>query len=123
MLVFQLTSPNLETADILRAVMLDQINTWSRLDRLAEAGNVTQPFSDAIWKKHPTEMLHYVDWMAVYNNLGDDGRKIADVMVGSVESPGPLLRTDLAGGSRLQLVEVADPIAEGYLRRLESDRP
>lgn len=101
----------------LQALMLDQINHWSRLQRLAgDPAYSTAPFGPEQWHQHTTDStLWWADWGSIYEHLGDDGRGIADTRIGTPEAPGPVCRTPLFGGVSLVLVDVADPVAAGYL--------
>lgn len=116
MQILQFTCLNPQVCAALKTTMLDQVNTWSRLSRLAaDPDQTTAPFPASTWHSHTRLPVHWVIWANIYDHLGDDGRKIADVMIGSSSAPGPLLRTDLGGGAMLELVEVNDLIAAGYM--------
>ena len=104
----------------LRAVMVDQVNTWSRLQRLADDPEyVTAPFTVDDWHVHTTEAdLHWTNWDAVYTALGDDGRAIADQLLGEGPMQGILRHAPLVAALpdvRLEIVDVADLVAAGYV--------
>jgi hypothetical protein len=81
----------------------------------------------SVWREHTqTPGLWWVDWDAIYTHLGDDGRAIADQMLGDGPLQGILRLAPLVAAIpnlRLQLVEVADPVAEGYLPEPEPEAP
>ena len=114
MRVLKFTETDETVAEPLRERMLEQVNTWSRLTHLCnEPGYVTQPFSMDIWREHTTTPgLWWLDYDSLYANIGDDGRKIADWFVGQIGEPG--LMAGLADCT-LSLVEIDDPVWEGYL--------
>ncbi len=99
--------------------MVDQINTWSRLQRLAsDPEYVTNPFDGSIWHEHTvTAGLWWLDYDGVYDVLGDDGRLIADQMFGDGPLQGILKFAPLVQAlpnAKLEVVEVADLVAAGY---------
>lgn len=110
-----------EIAAYLRAVLLDQCNTWSRLQRLAsDPAYATLPFSEADWHTHIDDpAIHWADWDAIYAALGDDGRKIANTMIVGGEAVGILRRTSLhqpvPPEVMLELVEVDHLGGAGYV--------
>ena len=73
----------------------------------------------SIWHEHTTTPgLWWIDYASVYAQIGDDGRKIADQMLEPGQLTGILLRAPLAVAMpevKLQMVEVPDPVAAGYL--------
>lgn len=92
MKIIRFSATNAEIMQGLKQRLLTQINVWSRLQRLSEQGNDTQPFNDSIWKEHPTMPdTVWANWDDVYNNLGDDGRLIADQFLGDGQLQGVLL--------------------------------
>jgi hypothetical protein len=68
---------------------------------------------------HKTDpAVHWADWDAIYSALGDDGRKIADQMLGSGPLQGILRRAPLIADMpevKLQIIEVVDLVVSGYL--------
>lgn len=98
----------------LRFQMIDQINTWSRLQHLCDDPDyVTQPFQVSIWQPHTTlPGVWWLDFDMLYANLGDDGRKVADWAVGGVGELGVVPRLP---DCNLTLIEVTDLVWEGYL--------
>ena len=120
MKILQFPCPTNPLAEQLKAIMLEQVNTWSRLQRLAsDPEYTTQPFDMSIWHEHTvTAGLWWLDYDSVYANIGDDGRKIADQMFKPGLLTGILLHAPLVVAMpdiKLQLVEVPDPVAAGYL--------
>jgi hypothetical protein len=120
MKILQFLCPQDPPASQLKLLMVDQVNTWSRLQRLSsDPDYVTQPFDASIWHEHTTTPgLWWLDYDSVYAHIGDDGRKIADQMLGNGALQGILKMAPLVQalpGTKLELVEVADPIAAGYL--------
>ncbi len=120
MKILQFLCPQDPPAEQLKTIMMEQVNTWSRLSRLSsEAAYVTDPFDMSIWHEHPqTAGLWWLDFDAVYAALGDDGRKIADQFFGDGPLQGILLTVPLVAeipGTRLGFVDIDDPVADGYL--------
>ncbi len=119
MKILQFICPTDTLAQEVQRLMIDQFNTWSRLQRLAQdPGYVTQPFSTSQWRVHQTDpTLHWLDWDSVYANLGDDGRRVADQMLGTGPLQGNMLDDPVVPDmpeTTFQIVDVADPVAEGY---------
>jgi hypothetical protein len=128
MRVLQFLCPLNPPAEQLKQLMVDQINTWSRLRWLStDPEYTTAPFDTSIWREHiTTEGLWWLDYDSTYAQIGDDGRKIADQMFEPGPLTGILLHAPLVvemPEMKLQLVEVADPIAAGYLPEPESTEP
>ena len=104
----------------LRQVMVDQVNTWSRLQRLTDDPDyVTAPFTVGGWRVHTTDPdLNWTNWDAIYNALGDDGRAIADQLLGEGPMQGILRHAPLVAALpdvRLEIVEIEDLVAAGYV--------
>jgi hypothetical protein len=128
MRVLQFLCPLNPPAEQLKQLMVDQINTWSRLRWLStDPEYTTAPFDTSIWREHTTtEGLWWLDYDSTYAQIGDDGRKIADQMFEPGLLTGILLHAPLVVAMpdmKLQLVEVADPVAAGYLPEPESTEP
>jgi hypothetical protein len=120
MRVLQFLCPLNPPAEQLKQLMVDQINTWSRLQWLAnDPEYTTQPFDLSVWREHTvTAGLWWLDYDSIYAQIGDDGRKIATQLL----EPGPMAGNMLLAplvetmpDLKLQMIEVADPIAAGYL--------
>ena len=120
MRVLQFLCPLNPPAEQLKQLMVDQINTWSRLQWLADDPEyITQPFDLSVWREHTvTAGLWWLDYDSIYAQIGDDGRKIATQLL----EPGPMAGNMLLAplvetmpDLKLQMIEVADPIAAGYL--------
>lgn len=112
----------------LKQLVIEQANTWSRLQRLSNDPNyTTSPFSVDLWKPHTTIAgLYWLNYDSIYNNLGDDGRLIADQMLGDGPLRGILKNAPLVNAlpdSKLEVVEVLDLVADGYLPEPESLEP
>jgi hypothetical protein len=125
MRVLQFLCPLNPPAEQLKQLMVDQINTWSRLQWLAnDPEYTTQPFDLSVWREHTvTAGLWWLDYDSVYAHIGDDGRKIATQLL----EPGPLTGIVLLAplvstmpDLKLQMIEVLDPVAAGYLPEPES---
>lgn len=128
MRILQFLCPQDPPASQLKALMVEQINTWSRLQWLADDPQYgTAPFDGSVWREHTTTAgLWWLDYDAVYAHIGDDGRKIADQMLGTGPLQGILRLAPLVAAMpslKLQLVEVADPVAAGYLPQPASMTP
>ena len=120
MKILQFLCPTNPPAEQLKQLMVDQINTWSRLQWLANDPEYsTAPFDASIWHEHTTtEGLWWLDYDSTYAQIGDDGRKIADQMFEPGPLTGILLHAPLVvemPDMKLKLVEVSDPVAAGYL--------
>ena len=120
MRVLQFLCPLNPPAEQLKQLMVDQINTWSRLRWLAnDPEYTTQPFDLSVWREHiTTEGLWWLDYDSVYANIGDDGRKIATQLLEPGPMGGIMLLAPLVAAMpdlKLQMIEVAEPIAAGYL--------
>jgi hypothetical protein len=128
MKILQFLCPQDPPAEQLKALMLAQVNAWSRLQRLAnDPEYTTNPFGPEVWHEHTeTEGLWWVNWDAIYSNLGDDGRFIADQMLGSQPLQGILKNAPLVNAlpsTKIEIVEVADLVAAGYLPEPEILEP
>jgi hypothetical protein len=128
MRVLQFLCPQDLPATQLKQLMIDQANTWSRLQRLStDPEYTTAPFDTSIWREHTTTAgLWWFDYDNVYANIGDDGRKIADQMFGTGALQGILRLAPLVQahpGTKLELVEVSDPVSSGYLPKPERTEP
>ena len=120
MKILQFLCPANPPSSQLKQLMVDQVNTWSRLQRLAsDPEYTTDPFDVSIWREHTvTSGLWWLDYDSVYANIGDDGRKIAYQMFEPGLLTGILTHAPLVVAMpdmKLQLVEVPDPVAAGYL--------
>lgn len=120
MKILQFLCPQNPPAEQLKQIMVDQINTWSRLQRLtSDPDYSTDLFDVSIWHEHTiTPGLWWLDYDAVYQHIGDDGRKIADQMLGTGPLQGILRLAPLVQAlpsTRLDLIDVPDLVADGYL--------
>ena len=72
----------------------------------------------SVWKEHTVNIgLWSLNYDNVYNNLGDDGRAIADQMFGDLEFQGVLKASPLVDGvpeTQIQIIDVSDLVASGY---------
>jgi hypothetical protein len=107
-------------AEQLKQLTVDQLNTWSRLRWLSTDPNyVTAPYDASIWQAHQTiPGLWWLDYDSLHTHVGDDGRVIADQMLGTGPLQGILRLAPLVQelpGTRLELVDVDDPVAAGYV--------
>ena len=118
--VIQFLCPDPLLAEKIKERVLAQANIWSRLQYRAEDPEYgTSPFGMDEWHQHTqTAGLWWANYGAIYEHIGDHGRKIADHMFGDGQRDGILLRAPLVEDDpdmRLQIVDVQDPVAEGYL--------
>ena len=125
MRVLQFLCPLNPPAEQLKQLMVDQMNTWSRLQWLADDPEyITQPFDLGVWREHTvTAGLWWLDYDSVYGQIGDDGRKIATQLLEPGPMTGIVLLAPLVATMpdlKLQMIEVADPVAAGYLPEPES---
>jgi hypothetical protein len=122
MKVIQFILLHAETAEELKQRILHQANTWAGFKYLREddPDYSTDPFDMDEWHAHlETPGLWWADYGKIYAHLGDRGREVADQMFGT-DGPlqGILLHAPLSldyPDCRLQIVEVDDPVAAGYL--------
>jgi hypothetical protein len=104
----------------IRQKMLDTINRWSRLQWLANDPEYqTAPFGAEQWHTHTTDSdLSWADVDAIYPHLGDTGRQEWDERLGDGPLQGILRMAPLLQAlpdCKLEIVDVADPVAAGYL--------
>jgi len=120
MRIIQFTCHVPQVREGLKALMVQQINVWSRLERLAgDPSQVTQPMTTGIWSTHLDQPdLTWANYDAIYASLGDDGRVIADQMLGDGPMQGILLNAPLMPSvdpaMRLVIVQVDDLVASRY---------
>jgi hypothetical protein len=122
MKVIQFILLHAETAEELKQRILHQANIWAGFNYLREddPDYSTDAFDMDEWHAHlETPGLWWADYGKIYAHLGDRGREIADQMFGT-DHPlqGILLNAPLSldyPDSHLQIVEVDDPVAAGYL--------
>jgi hypothetical protein len=120
MKILQFTCTQNPPVEQLKTLMVEQINAWSRLGWLtSDPAYVTSQFDHTIWREHTTTPgLWWLSFDDVYNALGNDGRAIADQFLGDGPLQGLLLAVPLVPtlpGTQLQLIEVSDLVAAGYL--------
>ena len=120
MKILQFYCPQDPPATELKECITEQANIWSRLHRLsADPAYITDTFRVDAWKEHTTKPgLWWVDYDSIHAALGDDGRTIANHLIGSPVVKGVLQKApfnDVSPESVLEMVDVADPVAEGYL--------
>lgn len=130
MKIIQFILLHAETAEELKQRILHQANTWAGFNylRVDDPDYTTDPFGMDEWHAHlETPGLWWADYGRIYEHLGDRGREIANQMFGAGERlQGILLNAPLSLGypdARLQIVEVADPVADGYLAAPEDIEP
>ncbi len=120
MKILQFLCPQDPPATQLKEIMVDQINTWSRLSWLTnDPAYVTIKYDGSIWHEHTTTPgLWWLDYDSIYSSLGNDGRKICDQMLGDGALQGILKLSPLVQAlpdTKLETVEIADLVASGYL--------
>ena len=118
--VIQFHCPNPEVAEELKAAILEVANEFSGLPFRAEDPEyITNPFGMDEWREHTqTPGLWWANYGAIYQHLGGSGRKLADRLLGFGPLQGILRHAPLAlayPDMRLEIVDVQDPVAEGYL--------
>jgi hypothetical protein len=124
MKILQFYCPNDPPATELKECITEQANIWSRLTRLSsDPDYVTAVFSVDTWKEHTTRPgLWWVDYGSIHAALGDDGRMIANHLIGSEVIKGALQKApfnNLSPESVLELVEIDDLVAAGYMANTE----
>jgi len=72
MKILQFLCPSNPPAEQLKQLMVDQINTWSRLQWLAnDPEYTTQPFDLSVWREHTTTAgLWWLDYDSLRANRG-----------------------------------------------------
>jgi hypothetical protein len=120
MKIIQFTCPDDEIATKLKELMVNQVNEWSRLKYLAnDPEYVTSFWGPDIWQEHlETPNLWWTNYDAIYDNLGETGRNIADQMLGFGNWQGIMRLVPLViqmPDMLLQIVDIEDPVAAGYL--------
>lgn len=128
MKLIQFRCPIPQVAAGLQQVMLEQVNTWSRLNWLPDDPNyVSQPFGMEQWSQHTTDPdLYWANWGAIYDNLGDDGRVIADRFFGDGPLQGLLRTVPLLPqfpSMLLEIVDVPNLVEAGYVSPPDTDLP
>jgi hypothetical protein len=114
---FRATDPD----DIQAAIgaMLVTVNGWSLLDFRArnDADQVTQPWGPDAFSQHAEDPeLWWANWSQVYPHLGEIGRGLADLNIGTPDNLGILIGSPLgARDITLHLLDVADLVAAGYV--------
>jgi len=104
----------------LKKLLVDQFNTWSRLNWLTtDVDYVTKKYDPSIWQKH-TKIpgLWWLNYDDIYIGLGDDGRAIADQLLGDSQFQGALKSAPLVNGmpdTQLKIINVIDLVESGYM--------
>lgn len=124
MKIIQFYCPQDPPASELKACITEQANIWSRLSMLTtDPAYVTAAFDVNAWREHTAKPgLWWVDYDAIHSALGDDGRKIANHLIGSDVLKGVLQKAPFSNESTavLEIVDVADPVAAGYMQEQPS---
>jgi hypothetical protein len=116
-LQFRATDPG----DIQAAIgaMLVTVNGWSLLDFRArnDAEQVTQPWGPEVFRQHIADPeIWWTNWSQIYPHLGEIGRGLADLNIGTPDNLGILIGSPLSARAlTLELVDVADLVAAGYV--------
>jgi hypothetical protein len=87
--------------------------------RMEDPEYVTRPFGMDVWHEHlQTPGLYWADYSTIYRHIGNVGREILNQLIGTKAWQGILLRVPLDVDfpeSCMQLVEVDDLVAQGYI--------
>ena len=122
MKIIQFRCPLPETTLGLRQEIIDTINRWSRFQWLANRpGYQTRPFSYALWRTHTIQPdLSWANVDEIYPHLGDTGREEWNERFGDGDGPpqgvlrmAPVIQA--LPDFKIEIVDVADPVAAGYL--------
>ena len=117
LLQFRATDPD----DIQAAIgaMLVTVNGWSMLDYRVthDPEQVTQPWGPEAFQQHAIDPeIWWANWSQVYPHLGEIGRKLADLNIGTPDNLGILIGSPLSARALiLELVEVDDLVGAGYV--------
>lgn len=116
--VLQFICSDAATASEIINLIIGQINEWSRLQWLTNNPEyITQPWDASIFQTKVSDATTYwINHDSIYANLGDSGRKIADLFIGTPSIPGLLIGEyfNIFPGIELQLISVADLVSSGY---------
>ena len=120
MKVIQILCPNPQLAEQLKAIVLEVANEMSVLRYRAEDLEYqTRPFGMDQWREHTqTPGLWWANYGEIYKHLGDVGCRLADRFFGFDPMHGILRHAPLLLAQpemRLQILDVQDPVAQGYL--------
>jgi len=122
MRILELYSESAALAENAKFMIVQQFNTWSRLQRLSNDENyTTSAFGIDLWQEHATKPnIFWLNFSSIYENLGDDGKLIADQFLGEKIEDGQGLLLDkplLLNAPKITLTvkEVTDLVADGYL--------
>ena len=126
--VIQFLCPDPLLAEKIKERVLAQANIWSRLQYRSEDPEYgTSPFGMDEWHQHTQRAgLWWANYGAIYEHIGDHGRNIADHMFGDGQGDGILRHAPLAlayPNMRFEIVDVQDPVAQGYLPAPEVNEP
>ena len=126
--VIQFLCADAEDAEELKEIILEVANEFSGLPFRAEDPDyITNPFGMDEWHEHTqTVGLWWANYGAIYKHLGDSGRKLADRFFGFAPKHGILRHAPLLAAQpemRLQILDVQDPVAQGYLPAPEVNEP
>ena len=118
--VIQFNCPDAQTAQALKTCILEMVNAFSAIPfRMEDPEYVTRPFGMELWHEHlQTPGLYWADYGAIHMHIGNVGRQILDRVIGTKARQGLLSRLPLAVDlpeSVMQLVEVDDLVAQGYI--------
>ena len=118
--IIQFSCPDPTVAATLMTDINGIVNEWARLSWLTNDPRYnTALFSTAQWQAMAsTPTTYWCDYDAVYNNLGDSGRAVSDMLVGTTAQAGYMTQHPLVpslAGTQLQLLNVTDLVAAGYM--------
>ena len=126
--VIQFLCPDPEDAEELKEIILEVANEFSGLPFRAEDPEyITNPLGMDEWREHTqTSGLWWANYGEIYKHLGGSGRKLAERFFGFAPKHGILRHAPLLVAHpemRLQILDVQDPVAQGYLPAPEVNEP
>jgi hypothetical protein len=118
--IIQFTEPDADKAAIIIERITAQLNAWSNFGVLLQDPTYnTKGFQLSDWQtKADDPTTYWVNYDAVFANLGDQGRLAAQELIGSRRVPGALMRAPICpdGGSTMLEFSISENLAiDGYL--------
>jgi hypothetical protein len=117
--ILQFSCPPGPSLTAASAAFLALMNNASRFNYLVNTpGYGTDQFDNSIFNVSvSTPNLNWINWDTVYSSLGDNGRDIANILIGTPEQPGWMLSAPIPGiapPTTISILNVADLVASGY---------
>ena len=118
--IIQFTEPDADKAAIIIERITAQLNAWSNFGVLRQDPNYsTNGFQLTNWQpKADDPATHWINYDAVFANLGDQGRLAAQEIIGNRRVPGALMRAPVCpdgGHTMLEFAMSENLTSDGYL--------